>query len=113
MTEIMTKNRETKSLLAKLMASENINVEYSEKATTAAFDTEGRTLIMPFLKDISEKATDLFLGHEVGCVIYSAGRDCRVYEKGWPLQGDCQYCRGRPYRENDSVEVPGPKAFVL
>ena len=40
MTEIMTKNRETKSLLAKLMASENINVEYHEKASTAAFDTE-------------------------------------------------------------------------
>ena len=47
MTEIMAKNRETKSLLAKLMASENINVEYREKAETAAFNTETRTLIMP------------------------------------------------------------------
>ena len=56
----MEKSRETKSLLAKLMAAENINVEYRENATTAAFDTKGRTLIMPVLKDISESATDLF-----------------------------------------------------
>ena len=56
----MNKNRETKSLLAKLMAAENINVEYRENASTAAFDTEGRTLIMPVLKDMTENATDLF-----------------------------------------------------
>ena len=67
----MEKSRETKSLLAKLMAAENINVEYRENATTAAFDTKGRTLIMPVLKDISESATDLFLGHEVGHALYT------------------------------------------
>ena len=71
MTEIMEKSRETKSLLAKLMAAENINVEYSEKATTAAFDTEGRTLVMPVIKDVGEAATDLFLGHEVGHALYT------------------------------------------
>ncbi len=71
MTEIMINNRETKSLLAKLMASEDINVEYRENATTAAFDTEGRTLIMPVLKDMTENATDLFLGHEVGHALYT------------------------------------------
>jgi len=63
--------RESKSLLAKLMAAENINVEYSEKATTAAFNTESRTLMMPVLKDIGEAATDLFLGHEVGHALYT------------------------------------------
>ena len=71
MTEIMTKNRETKSLLAKLMASENINVEYHESAKTAAFNTENRTLVMPVLKDMTENATDLFLGHEVGHALYT------------------------------------------
>ena len=38
-------NRNAKSLLAKLMAAEDLNVEYSESAKTAAFDTEGRTLM--------------------------------------------------------------------
>ena len=70
MSEKMTK-RDSKSLLARLMAAENINVEYSETATTAAFDTEGRTLIMPLLKDVSDEATDLFLGHEVGHALYT------------------------------------------
>ena len=67
----MEKSRETKALLAKLLAAENINVEYSEKATTAAFDTEGRTLVMPVIKDVGEAATDLFLGHEVGHALYT------------------------------------------
>ena len=88
MTEIMNKNRETKSLLAKLMASENINVEYRENASTAAFDTEGRTLIMPVLKDMTENATDLFLGHEVGHALYTPqGAIKEVVKKGNLFKG--------------------------
>ena len=88
MTEIMAKNRETKSLLAKLMASENINVEYREKAETAAFNTETRTLIMPVFKDMTENATDLFLGHEVGHALYTPqGAIKDVLEKGGLFKG--------------------------
>jgi len=88
MTEILTKNRETKSLLAKLMASENINVEYRESAKTAAFDTEGRTLIMPILKDMTENSTDLFLGHEVGHALYTPqGAIIEVMKKGGLFKG--------------------------
>ena len=86
--EKMTKNREPKSLLAKLMASENINVEYRENASTAAFDTEGRTLIMPVLKDMTENATDLFLGHEVGHALYTPqGAIKDVVKKGSLFKG--------------------------
>ena len=86
--EKMIKNRETKSLLAKLMASENINVEYRENASTAAFDTEGRTLIMPVLKDMTENATDLFLGHEVGHALYTPqGAIKEVVKKGNLFKG--------------------------
>ena len=86
--EKMIKNRETKSLLAKLMASEDINVEYHEKASTAAFDTESRTLIMPVLKDITENATDLFLGHEVGHALYTPqGAIKEVVKKGKLFKG--------------------------
>ena len=88
MTEIMAKNRETKSLLAKLMASENINVEYRENAETAAFNTETRTLIMPVFKDMTENATDLFLGHEVGHALYTPqGAIKDVLEKGGLFKG--------------------------
>ena len=65
------KSRETKSLLAKLMAAEDINVEYRNNVDTAMFNTENRTLIMPIFKDIAESTTDLFLGHEVGHALYT------------------------------------------
>ena len=76
-------NRNAKSLLAKLMAAEDINVEYSDKAATASFDTESRTLKMPVFKDISDDSTDLFLGHEVGHALYTPqGEIHKVLEKG-------------------------------
>ena len=81
-------NRNAKSLLAKLMASEDINVEYSEKASTASFDTENRTLRMPVFKDISSEATDLFLGHEVGHALYTPeGEIINVLKKGNMYKG--------------------------
>ena len=81
-------NRNAKSLLAKLMASEDINVEYSEKASTASFDTENRTLRMPVFKDISNEATDLFLGHEVGHALYTPeGEIINVLKKGNMYKG--------------------------
>jgi len=71
LTDKKTKSRETKSLLAKLMAAEDINVEYRNNVSTAAFNTENRTLIMPIFKDVTESTTDLFLGHEVGHALYT------------------------------------------
>ena len=83
MTDKKTKSRETKSLLAKLMAAEDINVEYRNNVTTAAFNTENRTLIMPIFKDISDSTTDLFLGHEVGHALYTPeGAIREVLKKG-------------------------------
>ena len=110
MTEIMTKNRETKSLLAKLMASEDINVEYRESATTAAFDTEGRTLIMPVLKDMTENATDLFLGHEVGHALYTPqGAIKEVLEKGGAFKGVVNIVEDARIEKMIQLKFPGLK----
>ena len=55
-------NRDSKSLLAKLMASEDLHVEYSTNAPTASFDTENRVLTVPvFKEEMSVDATDLML----------------------------------------------------
>jgi hypothetical protein len=57
---------DAKSNLAKLMATENIIVEQN-KASTAHFNLETRTLVIPILKqDLSSDLYDLFIGHEVG-----------------------------------------------
>ena len=61
----------SKSLLAKLMATENLTVEQRD-VPTAFFDTKSRLLVIPKLdNNISDILYDLFLGHEVGHALYT------------------------------------------
>ena len=57
-------NTATKSVLARLLATENISVEHSD-VPTAAFDLKSRTLILPRWKDMSNALYDMLVGHEV------------------------------------------------
>ena len=67
----MSKLIETKSLLAKLMATENIHIE-QRKVATASFDLDSRVLTVPILNDnIDADTYDLFMGHEVGHALYT------------------------------------------
>jgi hypothetical protein len=62
---------ESKSLLAKLMATENLVVE-QRPVQTASFDVKNRILTLPVLdKNISSVLYDLFTGHEVGHALYT------------------------------------------
>ena len=55
----------SKSTLAKLLATENITVQYGNYKT-AWFDIKNRVLALPLWKDLSNDVTDLLIGHEVG-----------------------------------------------
>jgi hypothetical protein len=55
----------SKSVLAKLLAQENITVEH-RKTQTAYFDPKNRVLVLPIWKDMSHDLYDLLVGHEVG-----------------------------------------------
>ena len=67
---------EQKSLLAKLMAAENISVEHKQ-IPTAAFDVKNRVLYLPILKWKPGSDTyDLFCAHEVGHALWTP-------EDGW------------------------------
>jgi hypothetical protein len=55
----------SKSTLAKLLATENISVEY-RKVQTASFDIVNRRLTLPIMNDTTPEMTDLLVGHEVG-----------------------------------------------
>jgi hypothetical protein len=60
-----------KSILAKLLAQENITVEFAS-GKTAKFHLESRTLSLPIFKDgLSKQIYNLFIGHEVGHAIHS------------------------------------------
>lgn len=62
--------KESKSLLAKLMAEEDISVRH-EKIDTAYFDVKNRVLAIPIWKEMSNDLYDLFVGHEVGHALYT------------------------------------------
>lgn len=60
----MNNQVEVKSLLAKLMATENLNVEH-KNIPTAYFDLESRTLAVPVWKEMTGDLYDLLMGHEI------------------------------------------------
>jgi hypothetical protein len=67
----MTQLLETKSLLAKLMATENLHIE-QRNVSTASFDVKNRILTVPVLDSKIDSWTyDLFMGHEVGHALYT------------------------------------------
>ncbi len=60
-----------KSLLAKLLANENINVIHDAKSDNASFCVKSRTLIIPGWKNLDDDTCNLIIGHEVGHAIYT------------------------------------------
>jgi hypothetical protein len=61
----------SKSQLAKLLATENLTVEH-RKVRTAYFNTKVRTLVVPILSnDLPSYVYDLFIGHEVGHALFT------------------------------------------
>ena len=61
---------QSKSILAKLLATENITVEH-RKTITAYFDTKNRVMVLPIWKEMSAELYDLLLGHETGHALYT------------------------------------------
>lgn len=53
-----------KSILAKLLATENVSVEH-KNVRTAYFDLKERKVVLPVFKEISSDLYDLLIGHEV------------------------------------------------
>ena len=79
-----------KSMLAKLLARENITIQHGNY-DTAFFDVENRTLGLPLLKEMDKNVYDLLIGHEVGHALETPS-------DGW---------------HNSSFDIPGcPRSFV-
>jgi len=64
------RNSTAKSSLARLLAAENIQVEYGN-FPTASFNVEHRILRIPIIKDLGKDALDMFIGHEVGHALWT------------------------------------------
>lgn len=59
-----------RSVLAKLLAKENISVQHGN-FSTAFFDVKSRVLGLPIWKDKGKDVYDMLVGHEVGHALYS------------------------------------------
>src|SRR6056297_3035585 len=70
---------ESKSLLARLLAKENISVQHGNYRT-AYFDVKNRVLGLPLWKDDNKDLYDMLVGHEVGHALFTP-------PEGW---GDAQ-----------------------
>jgi len=64
-------NRDSKSLLARCMATEDIRVIHDKSAETAYFDTENRVLCLPIWEDMSNSMYDMLVGHEVSHALHT------------------------------------------
>lgn len=65
---VFTKN--AKNLLAKMMAEEDIKIQY-RNVHTASFDVINRVLTVPIWKEMSADLADLILGHEVAHALWT------------------------------------------
>jgi len=65
-----TVNLEAKTLLAKLLASEDITVSH-QHVETAMFNVETRVLTLPMWESMDSTLYDMLVGHEVGHAIFT------------------------------------------
>lgn len=101
--------KSNKDVLAKLMATENINVIH-KKIPTAYFDVKNRVLACPILKDdMSPELTDLFMGHEVGHAINTPaeGWHDAVSEKGMTFKGYLNVIEDIRIEKKIKLKYPG------
>jgi hypothetical protein len=69
------------SLLAKLLATENITVQQTPGIKTAMFDLKGRVLMLPLWQGISNDLQDLLIVHETGHALDTPDAD--TYKKAY------------------------------
>ena len=75
-----TLNIDTKSQLAKLLATENITVQQNN-VKTASFDVVNRILTLPIFKTDSKDVTDMLVAHECAHALYTP-------TNGWKKHAD-------------------------
>ena len=69
------------SLLAKLLATENITVQHQSGIKTAMFDLKNRILMLPVWQDVSTDLEHLLIGHETAHAIDTP--DAEEYRKAY------------------------------
>ena len=82
-----TVNIESKNVLARLMATENIHVEH-KKVKTASFDVKNRVLRLPLWEKMDDTMYEGLIGHEVGHALYTPDEEWSTFAKENPSLKD-------------------------
>jgi hypothetical protein len=85
---------ESKSVLAKMLAGENLTVVH-RRISTAMIDLKTRTLYLPIWEDMTGELYDLLGGHEVGHALYTP-------EEGWHTS----IVKGKNKKGKDIIDKP-------
>ena len=70
-TTMNTANTVRNSIMARLLASENLTVEHSHECETAYFELDSRRLVLPQWDNKDQSVYDFLVGHEVGHAKYT------------------------------------------
>lgn len=65
----------SKSILAKALAEENLQVQFDPNAQTAMCDVANRVIVLPVWEGLSDAARDLMIGHEIGHALFTPDID--------------------------------------
>lgn len=68
-------NQNSKSIFARLLATEDITVIHTPGVQTASFDLKTRTMHLPMWKEMNNHLYDMLIAHEVGHAIYTPNHD--------------------------------------
>tara|TARA_B100000686_G_scaffold90298_1_gene96937 strand:+ start:599 stop:3166 length:2568 start_codon:yes stop_codon:yes gene_type:complete len=103
--------RNEKSILAKLMSTENIDVRHT-KVPTAAFDPDKRILYLPIWKEMNAAVYDLFVSHEVGHALYTPaeGWHTAKCERGMNFKSYLNIIEDVRIERKIKLKYPGAKA---
>jgi hypothetical protein len=72
MTATLSKTTvESKAVLARMLATENLAVEHNPQAETAYFDVENRKLVFPCWKGMTDHLYDMLTGHETAHALFT------------------------------------------
>ena len=85
-----------KSVLSRLLATENLCVIHDQNAETASFDMKDRVLRIPTLVGMSEELYDMIVGHEVGHALYTpfTAADAKSIKDNGFLESTLKICDG-------------------
>ena len=76
-TTVSTTTHAAQSVMARILATENIRVVVDPKMTTAAFDLKNRTLLLPQWKDMGKSVYDMLIGHEISHALHTPAEGWR------------------------------------